>query len=408
MKNSNNLLRVGFFGCWPQPYGGIASHLHQLLPDLVKSGLQVKLFINKESGGILRFSDKGVDIYRYCHKSIIAKYPISVIFFSLKYFSLKKDLKPNEYVIQICHFIALSRSIKKNKIDFLFTHDNPRHLVVPFIRRRFPNIKIFATIYADFLLRTDKYDTKKLFLKQCFESSDLILSCSKFCCETGIQYLGIEYPMKVIYNNVDPELFSPSNNGSSIKLEYNIPEESIVLLTMCKMNEDMGIKFLIENYLDILNVHPNLVLFFVGAEDELVDQIKSLGQLNNRVKYAFNISNERKHLYYAAGNIFTAPTIGSHACMGISNIEAMMSGLPVLSSNSGGHRETIEHHHDGYIVPLIGREINREIYLEYLKKLVDNSELRKEIGERTRIRALSLFSNDKIVEEHISLMKNNV
>jgi glycosyltransferase involved in cell wall biosynthesis len=408
MKNSNNLLRAGFFGCWPQPYGGIASHLHQLLPDLVKSGLRVNLFINNESDGIFKYSDKGVDIYRYCHKSIFAKYPFSVIYFSLKFFSLKKDLKANEYVIQICHFIALSRSINKNKIDFLFTHDNPRHLVVPFIRKRFPNIKIFATIYADFLLSPDKYDSKKLFLKQCFESSDLILSCSKFCCETGIKYLGIEYPMKVIYNNVDPKVFSPSNVGSSVRLEHNIPESSIVLLTMCKMNEDMGIKFLIENYLDILNVHPKLVLFFVGASDQLVDKIIELGRLNNRVKYAFNISNDIKHLYYAAGDIFTAPTIGSHACMGISNIEAMMSGLPVLSSDSGGHRETIKNNNDGFIVPLIGRELNKDVYLEYLEKLVYNSDLRKEMGDRARIRAVSLFSNDKIVEEHIALMRNIV
>ena len=403
----DNKKNVLFFGCWPPPFGGIASHLYQLLPDLVYAGLNVHLCVNNETGKKSRIKDKGVEIIYYSHKFIFKKHPFRLIFLFFRFFPLKKDLTIREFIIQICHYILISDTIKYNAIEYLFTHDNPRHLVVPFIRAGFPMLKIFATIYADFFISPNKYYSKREFLMSCFKSSDLVLSCSNFCCDSGTKFLGINYPQKVIYNNVNPNIFSPLNEGAGIRVKHNIPTNSIVLFTMCKMNEDMGIKFLIDFHEEILSLDSKIVLFFVGAADNLSEAIVELSKKNSRIFHAFNIPNNKKHLYFASGDIFTAPTIGSHACMGIANIEAMMSGIPVLSSDSGGHRETIDHEHDGFLVPLDNGEINKNLYLQYLNELLKNPNLREEIGIRTRRRALALFSNDRIVEAHIEIMKGN-
>lgn len=407
MNTPNNLKNVSFFGCWPPPFGGIASHLKQLLPDLVSAGYNVSLCVNNESGAPRIIKYGGVDIYYYTHKYIFKKHFFRVTFLFFRLLHLKKDLTLREFIIQICHCIQLSDVIILNDVHYLFTHDSPRHLVVPLIRARFPKLKIFATIYADFLIDPLRYNGKKKYLKSCFNSSDLILSCSYFCCTLGMDFLKIKYPMKVIYNNVDPNLYSPNNDGDEIRAKYNISRDSIVLMTMCKMTEEMGIKFLIDSHDQILSIDPKLVIFFVGAFDILSSQIYELSQSNTRIFHSFDIANDFKHLYFAASDIFTAPTLGSHACMGIANIEAMMSGVPVLSSDSGGHRETIEHGHDGFIVPLEDGKINKDLYLSYLNELVKNPDLRSKIALRTRVRSKSLFSNDRIVEEHINLMKGN-
>ena len=82
---------------------------------------------------------------------------------------------------------------------------------------------------------------------------------------------------------------------------------------------------------------------------------------------AVNIDDKIKPLYYSCCDVFTAPSMNQHACMGISNIEAMMSGKPVLSSDSGGHKETIDHGKSGYIVPFSAKNVlSQEIYMAQL------------------------------------------
>lgn len=403
----HNATNVLFYGCWPPPYGGIASHLYELLPALADRNVNVFLIVNEERGEIRYTYEKGVHIYYYSHLDLFKKNFLTVFFYFFYFIRKKKDLKIREFLIQLSHFVFLKEIISTKKIDFLFTHDNPRMLVIPFVKAKFPSIKIFTTIYADFIINKDKYTSIKSHLIECFKFSNLILSCSQFCVNTGKKFLNIDYPTKVIYNNVNPEIFTPLNDKQLIRKKIGIPVDSIVLITMCKMNTDMGVGFLLDVHQEILKTNPTVVIFFVGAYDELSERIVELSSKNNRVFHAFNIPGDMKPYYFAAADIFTAPTIGSHACMGIANIEAMMSGLPVLSSNSGGHRETIEDGHDGFIVPLIENMIDESQYLERLKVLVENSELRNEIGIRTRQRALNLFSNEKIVDIHLEIINDN-
>ncbi len=400
----HNATNVLFYGCWPPPYGGIASHLYELLPALADRNVNVFLIVNQERGDMRYVYEKGVHIYYYSHLHLFKRRLFTVIFYFFYFIRKKKDLKVREFLIQLSHFVFLKEIIAANNINFLFTHDNPRMLVAPFIKAKFPTIKIFSTIYADFIINRDKYTSIKSYLVECFKFSNLILSCSQFCVNTGKNFLKIDYPTKVIYNNVDPEVFTPLNDKQVIRTKFEIPTDSIVLMTMCKMNTDMGVEFLLNAHQKILEINQKLVIFFVGAYDKLSERIMELSSMNDRVFHAFNIPGEMKPYYFAAADIFTAPTIGSHACMGIANIEAMMSGLPVLSSDSGGHRETIEDGHDGFIVPLVENMIDEGQYLERLKILVENSELRNEIGIRTRKRALSLFSNEKIVDIHLEII----
>jgi starch synthase len=123
------------------------------------------------------------------------------------------------------------------------------------------------------------------------------------------------------------------------------------------------------------------------------------------VRFAFSIPFEEKPFFFAACDIFTAPTKDKHACMGIANIEAMMSGKAVIASTSGGHPETIEDAVSGILVPFEKGKLNGRFYVEKLTVLVKDPETRKKYGEEGRKRALRLFTNEQIVEEHLDLIR---
>ena len=69
MNESNNSKKVLFYGCWPPPYGGIASHLYELLPSLAKRNVEVYLAVNLEEGDMSYNFINGIHIYHYNHKN---------------------------------------------------------------------------------------------------------------------------------------------------------------------------------------------------------------------------------------------------------------------------------------------------------------------------------------------------
>lgn len=73
--------------------------------------------------------------------------------------------------------------------------------------------------------------------------------------------------------------------------------------------------------------------------------------------------------------------------------EAMVSGIPCIVENRGGPVEQIEHGVDGFICD------THEQYVECALKLVDNPQLRYDMGMRAREKAAKHFGKDRLRRE---------
>ena len=85
----------------------------------------------------------------------------------------------------------------------------------------------------------------------------------------------------------------------------------------------------------------------------------------------------------------------------------MMTRKAVISSTSGGHIETIEDGVSGLLVPFDNGIINSKIYLKKLSLLINDNKIRDDFAEKGYERSLNLFTNEKIVQEHIDFIKQN-
>ncbi len=398
-----NKIKLLFLGPWPPPFGGIASHLYELLPGVVERGYEViTLSYTAEEQEIYRM-EKGVQNIYFSPVSFFKKNAFVCLVRLLQGLNHRTGLSFKRYCRAISISERVNQLIIKENISYVFTYDNDQIHVLPFIKKSRLN-GLFCTIYGAFFLTPEVYKTEKPFLRYAITFADKILSCSMYCAASGKGFLQMDYPIKVIYNNVDKDLYHPSNNGLSIRQRHNIPDNAIVLMTMGRVGVDMGVDFILRNIDSLVNIDPRLIIFIVGAKAELCSQVEELATTNPQVRYAFNIDFEDKPYYFASCDIFTAPTKEKHACMGIANIEAMMSGKAVISSTSGGHPETIEDKVSGILVPFRDGKLNEDIYIEELTSLVKNDELRDKFGKSGRQRALRLFTNEQIVQEHIDLI----
>lgn len=402
MQNKNLL----FLGPWPPPFGGISSHLYELLPGLVERGYNVISLSFTEDRNEITQIERGVNNIYFSPSAHFNRNKIRILKQALLRKNHRKGLGMKKYIRALTIADRMNVVLNNENIDFVFTYDNDQLHVTPFIEKKEgEKPKIFCSIYGAFFLHPNEYANEKPFLRHAISFAEKVLSCSKYCADSGKEYLNMDYPTQVIYNNVDKDLYKPENDGSAIRKRHGISEEQIVLMLVGRIGVDMGADFLLREIDRLTAIDPNLIVFFVGARAELCDEVERAAQTNSQVRFAFNIPMEEKELYFAACDIFTAPTKEKHACMGIANIEAMMSGKPVISSTSGGHPETIEDGVSGILVSFENGLLNGDKYIEKLTPLVQNPEMRAEYGKRGRERGLRLFTNEQIVQEHLDIIE---
>lgn len=101
--------------------------------------------------------------------------------------------------------------------------------------------------------------------------------------------------------------------------------------------------------------------------------------------------------YFAASDIYCLPSYREG--LPVTVLEAMASGLPIVTTDAPGCRDTVDEGINGFKVPVR----NVEILVDRLERLIVDADLRRRMGEESRKKAVNEFSVEKIVKEHIAL-----
>lgn len=229
---------------------------------------------------------------------------------------------------------------------------------------------------------------------------EIIRSCKKVICVSD--YISKSVPeymnsMKsqqftVLLNGIDINKFGKKQDRkteSRLKVKYGIkPYDKLILFTG-RLTPEKGIRELLEAFL-ILNDHNTKLLivgsFFFGKDisspfkkemEVLVNKIK------NRVCFTGYIPYNEMPLIYSMADIAVLPSICNEAA-GLTVIESMASGLPVITTNAGG----IPEYANDECAFILQRDENLVANIvSCLKKLLDDNELRKKMGQKSRIAA---------------------
>ena len=207
----------------------------------------------------------------------------------------------------------------------------------------------------------------------------------------------------VIPNGVDLKLFTPANRllfRGQIRHKHGISDSDPVLMFAGGDWERKGVRYIIEA-LSLLP-RPDITLLIVGRGDEkLYGQLARIKQVRERVIFASQSSNLWE--YYAAADVFVFPTI--YEPFGLTIIEAMASGLPVITSRSAGAADFITDGVDGLLLS-DANDVNS--LATKIELLLSHAELRKTMGERARETAEKLSWDQvahKTLEVYNSVLK---
>jgi glycosyltransferase involved in cell wall biosynthesis len=93
------------------------------------------------------------------------------------------------------------------------------------------------------------------------------------------------------------------------------------------------------------------------------------------------------------------PTLAD--CFGVASIEAMATGLPVITTTVGGVPDIVEDGQHGFLIA----PQDDAALATGLDRLLADAALRQTMGERARARVLERFDARKNAEQLIALMK---
>jgi glycosyltransferase involved in cell wall biosynthesis len=145
---------------------------------------------------------------------------------------------------------------------------------------------------------------------------------------------------------------------------------------------------------------------FVVGEGPLDRELHTLTQelgLASRVVFLSGLSNREVIAHYHASDIFVLPSLASTEAFGITQVEAMACGLPVVSTRlSTGVPRVNQHGVTGLVVP----PKDPRPLAHAIQQLIDDPSLRSRLGAGARHRARTQFSRQRMVEQFVAVVES--
>ena len=191
-----------------------------------------------------------------------------------------------------------------------------------------------------------------------------------------------ESKIRVIHNGVDVKKFKPAADKRKVKAELGLKPDDLAIVSVGRLYARKGLFTLIESMPGVVKRFPNakFIISGKGQSDEmhkLVAYAEKLGVKNNIIFTGYTPDKELPKLYQAA-DVFAFSTFYEHHPFAV--LEALSTGLPVVTTTVGGIPETIESGKNGFLVA----PFNPKQFADRILYLLEHPAFAAEMGAQAR------------------------
>lgn len=302
--------------------------------------------------------------------------------------------------------IALASKIvevaKYNGLDLVHAHYAIPHATSAYLAREIikeenlsgkngSELKIITTLHGTDITLVGLEISFLPTMKFSIQKSDGVTAVSSFLKVKTISQYGIDKEIEVIPNFIDTERYQRLSNHETdcLRERFSKNGEKILVHTS-NFRPLKRVDDCIRIFNEIRKKIPSkLLLIGDGPERSNCEYLaKELG-IHDDVTFYGNLDTFVEILSVA--DLFLMPS--QSESFGLSALEAMSCGVPVVSSNAGGLPELNLHGETGYIAEM--GDVKK--MAEYVLDLLENNRKYKIFSENARNRAVNLFSVEKIV-----------
>lgn len=294
----------------------------------------------------------------------------------------KADSGKIEYLKKITKVKKLVEEIKP---DILHAHYATSYGLLGAMTNFHPFvISVWGSDVYDFPIKSPLH---KLILKRNLKKADYIWSTSRVMKKETEKYTNKD--IKVTPFGVDINKFIPKFGRENIK-------DEIVVGTVKSLEEKYGIEFLIRAFAKVKYSNENLKLKLRicgrGSQEEFLKNLCIELDINKDVTFLGFLNENQVIAEFQKFDIAVFPSTLDSESFGVAAVEAEACGVPVVVSDADGLMESTKPN----LTSLVAKKRSVESLYHEIQKLVQNEELRKNMGISAR----------KFVEENYSLVNN--
>jgi len=173
-----------------------------------------------------------------------------------------------------------------------------------------------------------------------------IIAISEMVKNNIVEHYGVTpSDIEVVYNGVDLEKFHPSNKNkyrTEIRQKHGLKNSDFVVLFMGSGFKRKGVGYLIKA---VESISEPVSVLIVGKDAKHLMSTLARGIRQNII---FCGAQRENYKYYAAADIFVFPTV--YEPFGNVHLEALASGLPVITTRNSGAAEIIKDGIHGFVL----------------------------------------------------------
>ena len=183
-------------------------------------------------------------------------------------------------------------------------------------------------------------------------------------------------------------------------MDFNKVRDNVFnMVSIGRLDKNKNHQLLIDVVLDLKNRKIPVHLTIVGEGDERISLQEKILQLNLSDQLSLVGLQEKVEMYLWNADLYVHSAITEG--FGLTLIEAMACGLPVVCTDGEGNRDLIQEGENGFMVG----ERDPKLLADKIELLLKNDILRQEMGEKARKFAQG-FGMEKYVESLLLLYKN--
>lgn len=373
------IISSGYFPV-PAVKGGAVETLIQMLADEneINSKIQFNIFTMFDEEAYFNSQNyKNSKFIFVKTPKFIEKIDMLIYFIFNKIFKHNKHMSFRYIMQRIYYIYYVAKYLKKNNFDEVIIENTA---TLFWALKLFKNNKKYLGKYTYHLhnIITSSFGCKNIIL-----NSRQVVGISSYINKSFREVFPQYSPEKmvVVKNCINSEKIK-SSSDIDVRKKYGIKKNDILFIFVGRLCEEKGIKETLMAFSKLKGDNAKLLIvgnYYFGTdmvsnfEKELHDLAKELG---NRVIFTGFIHNDFLGNYYSAADIAVLPSMWEEPA-GLTIVEAMYCGLPIITTYSGGIPEYTD---EDSAILVEKNEAIIERLAKAMNLLYSNKKLRNDMG----------------------------
>jgi 1,4-alpha-glucan branching enzyme len=244
----------------------------------------------------------------------------------------------------------------------------------------------------------------RIFEERMMNRAQRLIAVSVFTRRELLQYYGTNpNKIRVIHNGVDTVKFQPAADKRRVKQELGFNPDEPAILSVGRLYARKGLFTLIESIPAVVKrfPHTKFIISGKGQSNEmakLVAHAERLGVRGNMIFTGYYPDKKLPKLFQAA-DVFAFSTFYEHHPFAV--LEAMATGLPVVTTNVGGIPETITDGKNGFMC----QPFNAKQFSSRILYLLEHPAAAEEMANLARKTMVEQYAWNIVVKHAMAVYK---